>query len=79
MMAGVLFSSQIFLLIFVTLTYGIQDPVLKVEGLGTIKGRFVKTVGYRGRNPKIYQSFRNIKYAEIPGRFKVTSLILWKS
>ena len=52
-----------------------NDPtVLNIEGLGYIKGKQIETVGYNGRQPKKYISFRNIYYARPPARFLVRIL-----
>ena len=47
------------------------DPtVMQIKGLGYLMGKKIQTVGYRGQAPKVYHSYKNIKFANAT-RFKV--------
>ena len=51
--------------------YDTDQTVLEIPGLGFVKGKPIQTVGYNGRAPKIYHSYRNMKFATVKERFQV--------
>ena len=66
-------------ILLIALTVGeilAEDAILEAGGLGFLKGKVVETVGYRGRTPKKYHSFRNLKFASFE-RFKVTTFLFF--
>lgn len=54
----------VLLLLFETSIAIKNDPtIMEVKGLGFLKGKSMKTMGFKGSQPKTYHSYRGIKYA----------------
>lgn len=59
----------------VVAVYDTDQTVLEIPGLGFVKGKPIQTVGYNGREPKIYHSYRNLKFATVKERFQESELV----